>query len=596
MPNIMGTENKYTPGKTINNIVVIDIDMTATVQVDNIIIRNRPSVSGSIINRLYKGDEIKVTKKMSSWLYVPDKDGWINSSYITLVDNKKEETKAKTKKLTKEEQKELAEKKKKEKEELEKKRKQEEQLQKEYDRQINVLNRYINETTLQDKEIVDSLIVNNLNGIYGIPYQFMESVDPRLSDSVMGRKYSEKIISKMPLLCMTPGKVKFMSNFSKEERDGILAKLVTEDRDTDISNIITKNGRYFTFDFSYAEYFQYVNGLCRAGAKFLNIQNVEIDIGGSKAKLKEFDWANALNKNLKATLTSQEFIGFYMDSTDSVSENFSNDTTQSQLSSTVNGVSDMARELGFLMGAGAGAQLQVMDEAKLGQTMDTIKSISDKYLNGNKLLTDIANNFATIAVGGKLLFPEIWSDSSFSRSFDITIKLRTPDADVMSWYLNIYVPLCHLIAFAAGHQTDNPNGYYSPFLVRAFYKGLFNVDMGIITDMSITKGKEGAWNIDGLPTEIDVNLTIKDLYNMLSIVSADEPKNFVTNNILMDYIANTCGININQMDIMRSLEIYYILKKDKFIDLPNRVTRKFQDAIDSYAMNLYNSFLNNFLL
>ena len=35
---------------------------------------------------------------------------------------------------------------------------------------------------------------------------------------------------------------------------------------------------------------------------------------------------------------------------------------------------------------------------------------------------------------------------------------------------------------------DNPNGYVNPFLVRACYKGFFNIDTGIITDMSVTKG------------------------------------------------------------------------------------------------------------
>ena len=454
----------------------------------------------------------------------------------------------------------------------------------------------MNENSLSDQEIVDSLLVHNLNGIYGIPYQFMPSVDPRLSNTVMGRKYAEKIISKMPLLCITPGKVEFMSNYSKEEQQGLLASLIEGGTETDISSIIKNNGRYFTFAFAYKEYFDYVNALCRVGARFLNIQNMELDIGGTTAKASAFNWEYALNKKLKATLTSQEFIGFYMDSTDDVSETFTNDTTQSQLSSTVNGMSELAREVGFLLGAGAGKTIQIMDEAKLNETMATIDDITQKYLNGNRLIKDIANNFATIAVGGKLLFPEIWADSQFTRSFDIRIKLRTPDSDSVSWYTNIYVPLCHLIGLAAGHQTDNANGYYSPFLVRAFYKGLFNVDMGIITDMSITKGKEAAWNIDGLPTEVDVNITIKDLYNMLSIVSGTEPKNFVTNNILMDYIANTCGININQMDIQRSLEIYYILTRDRIIDLPNNIMRKFQDAIDTYGMNLYNAVLNKFLI
>lgn len=565
-------------------MAAVNVNMTGVVKVNSSLrVRNAPSLSGKIIGSLNNGDTITVTKIDGDWCFATETNGWSNTQYIKLTDNGSSQIQVVP--VDKQEQERLV------------KEQDEKNKSAELQRQIGVIETNLSSNVVNDQSVLNSLLVHNLNGLYGVPYQFMDSVDPRLGGSVMGRKYSEKIISKMPLLCITPGKVEFMSNYSKSEQEGMLANLISGGAETSISSIIKENGRYFTFGFDYKHYFDYVNSLCRAGARFLNIQDVVIDIGGTRAKAKNFDWANALNKGLKASFTSQEFIGFYIDSADSVSETFSNDTTQSQLSSTLNSVSDLGREVGFLLGAGAGQQLQVMDEAKLSETMQSIENISNKYLNGNKLFTDIASNFATIATGAKLLFPEIWADSQFSRSFDINIKLRTPDCDTMSWYINIYVPLCHLIGLAAGHQTgkDN-NAYYSPFLIRAFYKGLFNVDMGIVTELSITKGKEAAWNIDGLPTEIDVSMGIKDLYNMLAITSGAEPKNFVTNNILMDYIANTCGININQMDIARSLEIYYILTVDRVIDLPNNTLRKIQDAIDTYGMELYNSVLNKFLI
>ena len=429
----------------------------------------------------------------------------------------------------------------------------------------------------------------------------MESVDPRLQTSdkkepVIGRKYSEKIVTKMPLLYITPGTAKFMSNYSKEQKESIANFLQSSDSDTiSVADFITTKGRYFTFEYAYPDYFEYVNALCQAGAKFLEIGDVELNIGGSKAKANSFSWENALNNSLKSTLSSQNFIGFYADSSDSVSETFTNGTTQSQIAETVNGLSATAKELGFLLGAGAGIEYDTMAQAGLNDVYEDIDKLTSKYVNGG-FLKNLGSSFSTISVGGKLLFPEIWSDSDFSRDVDFTIKLRTPDCDTLSWYLNIYVPLCHLIALAAGHQTDNPNGYYSPFLVRAYYKGLFNVDMGIVTSMSIRKGKEAAWNIDGLPTEIDIDISIKDLYNMLSIVSMKEPKNFVSNNLLMDYIANTCGININQLDLVRSLEIYGLLFKNRVTTIPTRTIRRIQNAIDNYGMELYNTLLEKFLI
>ena len=555
-------------------------------------VRDRPTLFSNIIGAVPFNTSVNITQIEGDWYYITASvllitvSGWARANTIKLDQNK-------TVNISKEELERRAQ------EAEEKARKQSQSV---YDQQMTTIEENLSTTQTTDTHIVDSLIIHNLNGVYGIPYQFMESVDPRLitsdeSETVMGRKYSEKIISKMPLLCITPGKTKFMSNYSKEEKNGLLATLINlkNGLETDISDIIEKNGKYFTFEFAYSDYFEYVNSLCRVGARFLNIEDVELNIGGTIAKASAFDWQKALNSDLKATLTSQEFIGFYMDSTDSVSESFSNGTTPSQLESTINGFSETAKEIGFLLGAGAGIDYKVADDAALSGIMESIDNISQKYIQGG-ILKDIASNFSTVSVGGKLLFPEIWSDSEFSRDFSINIKLRTPDADTLSWYLNIYVPLCHLIALAAGHQTDNPNGYYSPFLVRAFYKGLFNVDMGIVTNMNIKKGNEAAWNIDGLPTEVDIDLTIKDLYNMLAIVPNNEPKTFVTNSILMDYIANTCGININQMDIQRSLEIYYILVSTKVVQLPNRIVRQFQEAIDNYAFNLYDKAINKFLI
>ena len=578
----------------------VKVDMTGVVKVSSYLhIRANPSTSnGQIIGKLYNGNVVFITRKYGDWYYATNNannvKGWSHSNYIQITKNNTTTTNANISTQSKQEQEAKA------KAAEEKKQKEAEQkAQDELNKQIAAIGDYLNSQaiSLSDEQLANSLVVQNLNGIYGIPYQFMPSVDRRLKNdsNSIGRKYAERIISKMPLLCITPGKCDFMSNYNKEEKKGILnalGDLITNDVQTEVDDIISMKGKYFTFAFDYSEYFEYVNGLCQSGAIFLEIGDVELDINGIRKKAKDFQWQNALNSSFKSTLTSQEFIGFYMDAAHSVSESFSNDTTQSQLSSTVNGVSDMAREASFLLGAAAGQTVQNMAD----NTMDAVNDIANKYFSGNKLFNDIASGFTTVASGGKLLFPEIWADSNFSKSFDIGIKLRTPDADTMSWYLNIYVPLCHLVALVAGHQADNGHGYFSPFLVRAFHKGLFNIDMGIIKDMSITKGKEAAWNINGLPTEIDVSLTITDLYGMLSIVKGTTAKNFVTNSVLMDYIANTCGININQIDVERTLEIYYILVKASVINLPNNINRRLQDAIDTFGKNLYDWTLNKFLI
>ena len=454
--------------------------------------------------------------------------------------------------------------------------------------------------------------LTSMDGIYGAPYQFMESVDRPLDGkidekdkvtdgSMLGRKYSERIVTRMPLLFLSPGRINFMPTYKKNQKAGVINYLISGGNDKDVLTDILngKSGRYYTFEYDFAHYYQYVNTMLRTGSTFLGIGDVRIPTRSGKGteRLDSYNWETDINSSLNniGFNNGKEFVPFFMDSASSVSESFSNDTTQSQLASTVNSFSDTAREIQFLLGAGAGIESGMYaDDDEIKSSMETINSISKKYVSGSKFLTDLAGNMSVIASGGKLLFPEIWSDSQFSKSYDINFKLRTPDGDKLSWFMNIYVPLAHLICMAAPHQhEDTVNGYIQPFMVRASYKGMFNIPLGMIEQLSITKGRDKAWTIDGLPTEVDVSLTIKDLYNLLTISSEEENgiKMTAQNTCYMDYIANSCGVNINLPDVERSVKMYFMLTKNKVTDIPNNIWNAVQQTFSNKLMSVYDKFL-----
>jgi hypothetical protein len=144
----------------------------------------------------------------------------------------------------------------------------------------------------------------------------------------------------------------------------------------------------------------------------------------------------------------------------------------------------------------------------------------------------------------------------------------------------------------APHElNDNVNIYSSPFLVRAYCKGMFNIDMGIITSMDVTKGKEGSWNANGLPTEMDISLTIKDLYELFSITSvspsvnifkdASEATKFVKNTSMMDYLCNTIGLNLNKDEISRNVTTVLGLTGSTIQNWPTHKWLQFQEAVDN---------------
>jgi hypothetical protein len=94
-------------------------------------------------------------------------------------------------------------------------------------------------------------------------------------------------------------------------------------------------------------------------------------------------------------------------------------------------------------------------------------------------------------------------------------------------------------------------------LVKAYSKGKFNIDMGIITGLNINKGGTGQWNDDGLPTQIDISVEIKDLYSKFAMsavdnfTSWDSVKRVVSNTAYMDFLANMSGLNVGQMEMGR---------------------------------------------
>ena len=158
-----------------------------------------------------------------------------------------------------------------------------------------------------------------------------------------------------------------------------------------------------------------------------------------------------------------------------------------------------------------------------------------------------------------MFFPEIWNDSQFMRQYAVSIKLDSPDCDDLSIYLNILVPLAHILGFVQPRFTGT-NTYISPFLVRGFYKSQFHIDMGIITGCEIKKGDVGAWTQSGLPTQIEVDLTIKDLYNVLAMALQNGTADLIGNPMQLDYLANLCGINIAEPDFMRTIKLWFALR------------------------------------
>lgn len=462
---------------------------------------------------------------------------------------------------------------------------------------------------------IDNYTIRNVMQIQGLPYQFLTNADARLqeesdsrnyagasagNDAALGRKYAEKIIDTMPLLLIQPGTPKFMSEFKSADKKSLLERAIgiigNNGGEASLDNTLTRDGRYYSFEADWASYYKFVNPICRIAARFLGLQDYTLN--GQKLDL--VDWSGFINGKTNLFMNTELYgsIPFYINAETSISESFSNDTTQSQLAGTVNGLSDMAREINFLLGYGSnalGADFDAFNQEDLNQNLENVNDIINKLLGKSSMLSNLSKNLVTVAHGGKMIFPEIWSDSSFSRSYQVNFKFTSPDSDKLSIYLNCIVPTIFLLCLCLPRTVNTqPNNYIAPFLVRMIYKGQFNVDMGIITDLSITRGGDDqSWTIDSLPTQIEVSMGVKDLYSALSMTSMDNPFGYdtINNTALMDYMGNMCGINIYKPDILRNIDIWYtqnfwskIQLQNIGYELWNRCASRYQNT----AMSLYN--------
>lgn len=474
----------------------------------------------------------------------------------------------------------------------------------------NVLTGNDQQTTVA-QQTFSSMNVTSIRGVFGMPYQFMNIADWRIDagtgrDNVyenFGRKYAEKIVARMPLFIMVPGTAEFMAKYTDDERKSAIKSLFgsTDGIDAErMDKVLEESGQYYNFYADWATYYKYVNPLCRIAAGLMKINNRTIpDNTGKNVPLGEFNWRNVASDKFRSMFAYKGGCAFYLNTSPQASNSWSNDTTKSQLADKVNSISDKVREMQFLMGnvmaSGMGmktkSQLELWAENGNGtksrnpQEKNAVQDVLTGITGDNNVIGSVINGMGEIMTGSKMRFPELWSDSRFSQDYSINIKLTSPDCDNLSLYLNIIVPLIHIMCLAAPRSTG-VNAYGSPFLVRCFYRGFFNIPMGIITGLNITKGGEGKWSYSNIPTEVDVDISIKDLYDlmMISINNGDDWKtdvNILSNNSLMDYLANSCGININELDITRTLLLYKIIYQGKIQDyFPN-----IGESLDQWVYN-----------
>jgi hypothetical protein len=214
------------------------------------------------------------------------------------------------------------------------------------------------------------------------------------------------------------------------------------------------------------------------------------------------------------------FAVFNVEYTGSIGESFSNSFSDNPLESTFNSMSSTVRSVTNTISSAAGIPI-VGDVMKLAA--DAGATILSNATFG------IANPLLALAYGVNVNLPKVWESSSSSLPrTSYKIKLISPYGNPYSQLFNIYLPLAMILAGSLPRSTGSAT-YTHPFYCQLFDRGRTNIQLGMIENVSITRGTSNlAFTKSGHPNAIDVDISIA---NMDELISVDIESNGVISKI-----------------------------------------------------------------
>jgi hypothetical protein len=248
--------------------------------------------------------------------------------------------------------------------------------------------------------------------------------------------------------------------------------------------------------------------------------------------------------------------------------------------------SDKARELQFLMNttglaSSAAGQFVEGSAESLQQGLSNILSTGGAVTAG---ISRILNLSGEVLKGNNVILPSIYQSSSYSKSYSLTVNLRSPYGTTLGYYMDIFVPMMHLMALSLPRQ-ESANSYGSPFLVKAYIVGTFSCNLGLVTSISVDKVADSL-SVAGLPSEVRITLNIADLYSDLSLSPSSSPTLFLNNSSLIEWLATNCGVSIIAPNIDKKVQLYVSTYTNAITDIPSNVSSAVTEKISTWMNGL----------
>ena len=396
-------------------------------------------------------------------------------------------------------------------------------------------------------------------------FQFNKRDDPRTNPvyTKIGRIYSSEVMNNWPIVLFQPGRIKYHTGFAKmlglgsgagmnetlirtggEGLLGVLSKLWTGVTDIvgvvgSIGSAIFGGNKVIEFRQARNLFKQYVEFLWKDLATIMGLYTDN----GYCGSIKDLDLNKVIPTNIMnaeggsgVNVLNDQFISFRCSKDIIGSETFSNSTETNPLMESMNATASQNDEANPNGG-----------ETGLGAVKDGVKKL------GLKMASSFSEQAAVLSGKGRITLPDVFSSSSFSRSFTCSFKFHYPYGDPMGKFENLDIPFLTLLTMSAPRQIGKMS-YTSPFAVRVFVKNKIMINYGMVESLSVTRGGDGNdWGPDGFPKTLTVEINIKDMEPNISLPLASRgPVRMALESMfpscgISEYLATLGGLSLDDM-------------------------------------------------
>ena len=328
---------------------------------------------------------------------------------------------------------------------------------------------------------------------------------------------------------------------ASEELSKKYSELPDHDKEA-AESLFERDLRFYSFDPAVAEFRRVVNILLNeVGGKMSGIS-----FGNDNIE-KYVDWDD----------THSYGLHFCAEASTTVSESFSSELGESALAGMAKGVSAKAKEAAFLLGisdrtAGSKDSNSKLEErARNSGASSGMSGVLSDLANTVVSGFDDNNRVGAVLNGENLLFPKVWQNSTFDKSYNISFRFLSPYGDKDSIFEYVYVPFLCCMAMCGPVQTAT-DSFKSPFLVRINCPGIMECDMGMVTNISWVRGtSQNLYSCQGLPLGIDVTMTVTDMYPTMALAS--NLALLRENMGLSAFLDNMCGLSNMKMNLIANV-------------------------------------------